>query len=290
MKSISTETITIPTTDSHPIAADLYKPEDARGICILCHGFKGHRKWGFLPYLAENISRHGISALSIDFSHNGTIGSNGSPGQNLKDEDPYIEPDLFRKNTLGREISDLSCVINSITRDGLGGRLDGKEPIGLFGHSRGGLSAILNSIKHDRVKALCTWSIPTHPDIFSQEQKRKWKEKGFIEFTDSALNIPLAVDRIYLDDIERNYDEYDMEKALTKLKIPYLLVHGTIDVPVSPDAALRLYRAAGSSNDKRLFLIKSGHTFGVGPHFSKPSDALKRAVEETAMWFKKHLH
>jgi fermentation-respiration switch protein FrsA (DUF1100 family) len=292
MPRLKRDTFFIATGDEHPVRADLYMPEHTFGVCILCHGFKCYKTWGFIPYLAGGLVDEGIAALAIDFSHNGTIPFKGRGGEDplaaAQDTSPYISPGLFRKNTLARESSDLSKVLRDILETGLEGRLKPGVPMGLFGHSRGGVSAILNALQFKEVKAISTWSVPSHPDVFSVEQKRKWKERGSIDFTNASSSVAMAVDRVYLDDLEKHRDSYDMEEAVRRLQIPYLIVHGAIDIPVSAESAVKLYRAASSVAGKRLVFVKAGHAFGAATPFLEPCYALRKARNETIAWFTDH--
>jgi pimeloyl-ACP methyl ester carboxylesterase len=284
------QTIRIPTGDEHPVWADLYLPDEPRGLCILCHGFKGYRTWGFLPWLAGCLFSSGFAALSIDFSHNGTIppAANGTAAQPARGV-RYHDPDLFSRNTLSRERSDLASVIRYVIAGGLGGAVDPRMPLGLLGHSRAGVTVILNALEFEEVRAVVSWGTPAHPDIFSDEQKQKWRAAGRIEFTDSASGAPLAIDGVYLKDIEENYELYDLERAVARLQAPYLIVQGIADLPVPPEAAVRLYRAGNPRNPRRLVLVRSGHTFGTAGPFAGPPEALRKAKDETVGWFTIHL-
>lgn len=285
MTHIRTTTILVATGDEYPVRADLYLPPEPAGICVLCPGFKGYRSWGFFPYLAERLGMAGYAAATIDFSHNGTIAAGGAGADTVR----YCEPDLFSMNTISRECADLAFLLRHIQEDGLDGAVDRALPIALFGHSRAGVSVILNAIECPRVTAIASWGTPAHPDVFSEEQKKRWRETGAIEFTDSATQTVLRVGSVYLLDIEEQYRRFDLTKAVARLKTPYLIVNGTADVPVPASEALRLYHAANRKNAIRLLLVRSGHTFGAASTVTAPTVALKRATEETVAWFKNHL-
>ncbi len=291
MKATADETFFIPTGDRHPVRADLYRGGDGTVLCILCHGFKGHKSWGFLPSIASRLSREGISALCMDFSHNGTIPPAGTEGARRSETSPgalYLDPKLFSRNTLSREVSDLASVIEFSSSGRIPG-LASIQRIGLFGHSRGGVSALLNALRYEKVRALATWSMPVHPDVFSEQQKKRWREERVMAFIDSSSNTSMCVDVSYLEDIERNRDLFDMEKAAAGLAVPHLLVHGALDIPIPAEAAVRLFRAEKQLTARRLLLVKSGHTFGVANPGRTNGEALARAIDVTALWFKKHL-
>ena len=106
-------TIPISTDSEHPVWADVYesgdKPRSGR-VVVLCHGMKGYRRWGFIPRLAEALRADGITALAIDFSHNGVAGGDGGAGGGPV----YPYPEMLRRNTIDRESRDLAAVIGDI--------------------------------------------------------------------------------------------------------------------------------------------------------------------------------
>ncbi|MDH3216580.1 MAG: hypothetical protein OEN01_09845 [Candidatus Krumholzibacteria bacterium] len=287
--------ITIPTADAYPVRGDLYLPlSGAKAIVLLCHGFKGYKTWGFLPYLSEKLRQAGVAALSLDMSFNGTFSSQDSPratraGNGGMQKPLYERPDLFERNTLKREYHDLLFAVRYISEGGLKNHLRTPLSIGLFGHSRGGITAMLNAIEQPAVEALCTWSVTDDPDFFTAEQKKKWRHEGKYYFVDSTDGTRLGVDIDYLDDLEENHDFYHLAERASELRVPHLIVHGKVDMVVPVDCALILHHAEQQLKQKRLLVLQTGHTFGIPyppPALpTPPSTALKQATEETVLWF-----
>lgn len=306
MRVCAVERIKVPTEDDFAVHGDLYTiPRQERtGIVVLCHGFKGYRKWGFFPFVARRLAEAGFAALSIDFSFNG-----GFPGEprtfvyEREDNDvvssgettitPYARPDLFRRNTLLRERSDLDTVLRAIAQDGLGGRIPAGAPVGLFGHSRGAVIATLAACENDAVAALCTWSCPVHPDHFTAAQKARWRKNGEYEFTNARDGTRLALSTDHLDDIEANHDAYDVVRRVASLRVPHLIVHGEADLAVRSGDASALHEAEKELRDKRLLVIRTGHTFGVtdeiGIYPNKTPRPLVEASDATVEWFTHYL-
>lgn len=289
--------IEIPTPDGAAVRGDLYLPRERTptGVVILCHGFKGYKTWGFFPYLAGRIRDAGMAALAIDFSLNGTFpdeSARESP-ETTPQGTRYTRPDLFRMNTVAREIQDLAAALHSLSRDGFGGRIDPASPVGLFGHSRGGVSAILNALENERVGALCTWSTPDHPDHFTARQKEIWRRCGEYDFTDAIDGARLALSAAYLDDIETHRDEYDLLRRVGDLRVPHLIVHGEMDLAVPVRCAHALHDAERKLCDKKLVIVRTGHTFGVsdppGLDADDPPRAMVEASDVTVEWFHAHL-
>jgi dienelactone hydrolase len=286
--------IEIPTDDAHPIRGDLYLPQNSlpRGIVLLCHGFKGYKTWGFLPYLAERLRGAGVAALSLDLSHNGTFPAPASaPASGAGSL--YARPDLFEQNTLRREFHDLRRAIRYVVAGELAIDHRPPLPIGLFGHSRGGVAAILNAIEHTEVHALCTWSTTDDPDFFTPEQKTKWRRDGRYPFVVSTDGTQLAMGLRYLDDLEENREFYLLRERVRELRIPHLVVHGKADIVVDVASAVALHESEHHLRDKRLLIVPTGHTFGIqsthAARVTHPPAALQHASDETVSWFETHL-
>ncbi|MEE9269941.1 MAG: hypothetical protein V3V49_06735 [Candidatus Krumholzibacteria bacterium] len=311
MTEKAVHTIEVPTGDDFPVYGDLYMPASGSplGIVVLTHGFKGYRTWGFFPYLARSLRDAGMAAFAMDFSHNGRS-AGGGPAEREAQEpsagtaeghtagssdptaaSPYPHPGLFSRNTIRREIDDLAAVIRYIEDGGLGDYFASPPPIGLHGHSRGGVVAILNTLEHPEVNAVCTWATPDDPDTFTTAQKEKWRRKGVYDFVLAEDGIPLSVSVAYLDDLEGNHAAYHVAERARALRVPLLVVHGEADMVVPVAGARRLHAAPESLDDKRLLILRTGHSFGLAYPYSPASttsQALTDAVAETVDWFKTH--
>ena len=278
------ETLSIQTQDDHPVWADVYRPSgETRAVVVLCHGFKGHRRWGFFPYLGERLSAAGICALAIDYSYNGTAGG-ASEGE------LYAAPELFEANTLRRELDDLRRVVAFVAEGGLGAPA---PVIGLMGHSRGAVSSILLAIERDEIGALVSWSSTDDPDFYTDKQKQVWRRAGRFAFTEAVERARLAIGIDYLNDLEQNHAFYLLRDRVKTLQTPHLLVHGELDIVIDANGSRALYAAETSSAAKKLVGLKTGHTFGV-PYpppevLEEIPPALRQAADETVDWFVRFL-
>jgi uncharacterized protein len=284
--------LSIPTRDEHPVLADWYPPlvneNIIHDIVVLCHGFKGHRRWGFIPLVAARLAADGFGALAIDFSHNGRVPPDGRPTRGSAN---VIAPELFRANTIARELDDLRSVLKWI-RDPERGRkslgLDKQVAIGLWGHSRGGVVSILTALNDDSVAALVSWSASAHPDHYTDRQKKQWREKGELAFKDVSGGEPLAMSVELLDDIERHSADYAAADRAQDLAIPHLIVHGEHDPTVPVKDSFRYYDTPTIRADKKLLRLLTGHTYGYDDGFIA-SDALENATKATLEWFETYL-
>jgi len=268
----------IMTSDEHPVTADVYaeRPGAVR-VVVLCHGFKGHRRWGFIPRLARRLAEAGLCAVAMDFSMGGRAAEESSA--------PFRSPDLFRRNTIARERSDLGYVVDWARR-GCGGSTAPGAALGLWGHSRGGVAAMLWALDDPGVEALVTWATAAHPDLYTERQKARFREARAYEFTDAETGTPLALGIDYLDDIERHTREYALADRAPGLAAAHLVVHGEHDLVIPVGDARRL-AAAGSRSDKELLVLPTGHTFGY--ETGAPGGALERAEAATVDWFASRL-
>ncbi len=280
-----TVTIEIPTGDDNPVWADLYKPGEENGpvgsVVILCHGLKGYRRWGFIPQLARSLCEAGIAALAIDFSHNGAAGCDGG----LSGGPVYRAPELFRDNTLDRERNDLAAVIRWVRR-GAEGRIGLSVRPGLWGHSRGGGSVVLNALTSpEDISAIVTWSAPAHADIYKPRQKKRWREAGEYDFLEGVSGERLAMGIGFLDDLEARHEEYSLAGRAGDLAVPHLAVHGEMDLVITAESADRFYNAKPARAEKQILKLRTGHTFGIAR--SPRSGPLLEAIDATCEWFRR---
>jgi dienelactone hydrolase len=263
----------IASRDDRPIRVDVGPTGPSRAV-ILCHGFKGHRRWGFIPDLARRLGEAGILAVAMDFSLGGH-GPDGGPA--------FPHPDRFRRNTIARERDDLARVIRWV-RQGAGGAASG---LGLWGHSRGGVAVVLAALEDETIPAIVTWSTAAHPDFYTARQKARWRKLGGYEFKDAETGTPLVIGVEYLDDIERNAVEYDLGGRAGTLAAAHLVVHGEQDLVIPVADADVLARGPGARSEKELLRLRTGHTFGYGR--GAPSKAYQVAAASTVEWFDRRL-
>jgi len=288
----STPHIAVVPAGRDAVVADVYAGHDAapspRGV-VLCHGFKGYRRWGFIPYLAERIAAAGITAVAIDFSHNGRVPAGAGTGgwRDGGASGDFVAPERFRDDTLARQHAELAAVIAWIRAEGAAA-IAPDAALGLWGHSQGGVITLLAALDDPAVEAVATWSAPAHPDHFTPRQKRAWREAGALDFTDNETGTALSLGLAYLDDIERRREHYAVAERAAGLHAPHLIVHGERDLAVPVGDAMTFYDVPGAVADKKCLRLATGHTFGWsdGPPAGEP---LRRAADVTVDWFDTYL-
>lgn len=249
------------------------------GNCLIfVHGFKGFKDWGFGPYLGSYFSEKGHFVITFNFSHNG-VGKNSIE---------FDELDKFANNTFSKEIAEINLIIK-LYREGFFGETNKSSKIGLLGHSRGGGDAIIAASTNNKVSALVTWSAIAKIDRYSERQKKEWREKGYFEITNARTKQIMRLNRILLDDIEENKDtSLSIQRALSKLNIPYMIVHGDQDLAVPISEAELIYSWANKEKTEFLKISGTGHTFDIKHPFEGSSKAFDNVLDKTQHFFNKH--
>lgn len=274
-------TVSLTNSRGFPFRVDVRLPE-GRGTCpvvIVCHGFKGFKDFAFFPYTSQKLCERGLAVVTVNFSGNG-IG-----------DDPvnFIELEKFAQNTISQELDDLEAVVQGISTGALPGASGDPQRLGIMGHSRGGCTAIINASLDPRLKCLVTWASPAAVGGYSETVLRQWKEQGRYNFVNARTKQDMFVNYAYVEDIEANRERYSLDLAVSRLAIPYLLVHGTDDESVSVEAARRLHGYA-KTGQAELALVEGGtHTFGTKHPFAGSTPALEQAIDSTAAWFRERL-
>lgn len=256
-------------------------------VVILCHGFKGFKDWGCFPYMMDKLAEKNNFCVSFNFSYNGT-------GDNEEEQSDFTRLDLFAKNTFSRELDDLGSVIDYLfnSENILKYKYD-TDSITLIGHSRGGGIAVLKTAEDKRITKLIALSTVNNFDRYTDTLKNKWKEAGYFEVLNSRTNQMMRMDYTLIEDLEKNSDRLNIQKAITKIQVPVLFIHGEQDITVDYSNAEDLYsrrlEAFPDLKDTTKFsLIKNtGHTFGAVHPFEGTTPALENVIKLILDFLKK---
>jgi pimeloyl-ACP methyl ester carboxylesterase len=228
------------------------------------------------PALAERVARAGFNAVSINVSGAGVDG-----------DGRFVYPERFGHNTFSAELEDVRRVLDALEQGHLG--MVPTSSVGLVGHSRGGGMAILTASRDPRVHALVTWAAISTVDRWP-DKVDEWRAAGKLDITNARTGeiLPLYVD--VLDDVITHRERLDIAAAAGRLKIPWLLLHGSAD-PSVPLAEARVLSAAASSADPpRMMIIEgAGHTLGAVHPFVGMTPDLAQALDETLKWLGRYL-
>jgi dienelactone hydrolase len=243
----------------------------SRPAVLVLHGFKGFKDWGMFPPLAERLALAGFTAVSPNLS-----------GSGVDDAGEFTLPERFGHNTFSAELQDTANVIDALVRGQLG--VQPPSTIGLVGHSRGGGVGILQAARDPRIRALVTWAAISTVDRWLPDQRTAWRSAGRNEVRNVRTGQILPLYPDVLDDIERNSASLDIEAAAERIRIPWLLIHGTEDESVGFHEAELLRSASTSENTKFLAIEGGGHTFGAAHPWRSSTPQLDRAFDATLAW------
>ena len=237
------------------IAGDLRYIDDGRlkPVLLVCHGFTAHKDWGPFPQFGKQFARLGFASIVFNFSHNG-ISNNARK---------FTELEKFSRNTIGKELEDLRTVVDAVESREIGPSFVDSSRIALVGHSRGGGVSLLYASFDTRVKAIAAWSTVASFFRYTQHQKEEWERQGFLPITIRSMKTRLRYGIEVLRDLERNREKYDLVKAVQRLTVPLLILHGEADVSVKPEEARKLYEASDKSKTEFMLIPHAGHMFGV---------------------------
>jgi dienelactone hydrolase len=263
------------------ITGDIRYPDNKTGIpCIIVlHGFQGYKDWGHYPYITGKFAEAGAIVVNFNFSLNGMI----------EGSDKVVEPEKFSRTTVSQELEDTELVVNNF----INGKLLKKEilnniwngKIYMLGTSLGGGITILIAKKMNEINKIALWATLAKFDRYTERQKLEWKKLGYIEFQNAVTKRDVRLNYTFIEDIEKHGKEFSLPDAIAGLTIPVLFVHGESDVTVPWNEVQTLVEVSPYGMTEFHLIPNTGHTFGTDHPFTKPSRALKEALETTINFF-----
>lgn len=238
---------------------------------MVCHGFKGFRNWGFFPHAASRLALAGFTSVTFDFSGSG-VGEDG---------ESFDELDRWRRQTISGDLADLQTVVDWAVSQGA-------PWVGLLGHSRGGATALIHAAGDLRVKALVTWAAVCAYLRWPEDQVEQWRRLGSLEVVNLRTGQVLPVGLDLLDDLEAHRNgKLDVLAAAARIRVPWLIVHGTADETVPAEDGARLLAASrsGGGGARLLPVQGAGHTFGVGHPWTGSGPAFDLVLDRTVALF-----
>ncbi|XP_009106009.1 monoacylglycerol lipase [Brassica rapa] len=226
-----------------------------RGLVVLLHGLNEHS--GRYNDFAKQLNANGFKVYGIDW-----IGHGGSDGLHA-----YVP-------SLDFAVDDLKSFLDKVLTENPG------LPCFCIGHSTGGaiiLKAMLDPKIESRVSGIALTSPavgvqPSHP-IFTvlapivafllpRYQLSAANKEGVQVSRDPQALITKYSDPLVFTGSIRVRTGYEilriashLQQNLNKVKVPFLVMHGTADTVTDPNASKRLYEEA-SSSDKSIKLFK----------------------------------
>jgi uncharacterized protein len=242
-----------------------------RPAVLVLHGFKGFKDWGMFPPLSQRLAQAGFIVVSPNLS-----------GSGVDDAGDFSLPERFGHNTFSAELEDVRRVIDALMAGQTG--VPTPSTLGLVGHSRGGGIAVLQAARDPRVGTLVTWAAISSVERWPAPQRSSWRAAGKTDIQNARTGQVLPLYTDVLDDIEQNAAALDIEAAARRIRVPWLLIHGTEDESV-PFAEAQRLKAASPRPDTRLLPIEGGgHTFGAAHPWRGTTTELATVFDATLAW------
>jgi uncharacterized protein len=249
-----------------PVRGDVHLPQGPRApVVVGLHGFKGFRRWGFWPHAAQTLAAAGFAFVGYDASHNG-VGANGTE---------FDEPDLFERNTWGREEEDLAAVLAAL-REGRLAAADRVDPtrLALLGHSRGGGMAVVRAADDAGIRAVVALAPIATTLRFDERTLAKGRRDGFIPIVNTRTHQVMRFGADAIAELDSRRDLHDIAAHhASRLAVPLLVAHGEADtsVPVEEGRAL----AAAAPRGRFLGISGADHVLDCRHPFAGTTPALE---------------
>lgn len=256
-----------------PILTDLFFNEDGikKPIIIFCHGYKGFKDWGAWNLMAEALAKAGFCFIKFNFSHNGGT---------IKQPIDFLDLEAFGNNNYTKELDDLESVIDwTCSNSKLNGNADVNNII-LMGHSRAGGIVNIKADEDNRIQkvvslaGVCDFGkrLSTTGDL------EQWKKDGVKYVLNGRTKQQMPHYYQFYENFIANKDRLTIKRAVSNLKIPYLIIHGNNDTSVFVDEAKQLHNWNTKS---KLEIIKgANHVFGAQHPWKK--EILPNHLKEAA--------
>jgi dipeptidyl aminopeptidase/acylaminoacyl peptidase len=253
-----------------PILIDLFYKENyqPKKIVIFCHGYKGYKDWGAWNLVAKIFADQNVFFVKMSFSHNGgTV------------DEPIDFPDLeaFGNNNFIIELDDLKTVLDWLAQNkNIKEEID-LQNIALIGHSRGGGIILIKAAEDPRIKKVITWAgVSDYGSKFPKGNSLKvWKDNGVSYITNARTHQEMPHYYQFYTNFKENEDRLNIKSAIKKLKIPFLIIHGSNDETVSIQEAKNMY--TWNLGNKLEIIENANHSFGSAQPWE--SDTLPKDLE-----------
>lgn len=238
-----------------PILTDVYfnKNNKKKQLVIFCHGYKGYKDWGAWNLMAPEFVKNELFFVKFNFSHNGgTV------------ENPIDFPDLeaFGQNNFIIELNDLEDIIDWVCNHSDFKDEINTENITLIGHSRGGGIVTLKASENNKITKVITWSgVSDFGSRFPNgEILEMWKKAGisYVENARTKQQMPHYFQ--FYTNFKENEARLTIKNSVVNLKIPYLIVHGTVDDVVPSIEAENLHK--WNPRSELILIEEMNHSLG----------------------------
>ncbi len=260
-----------PGSSGRPILGTTHEPHEHGGLhVLLAHGFKGYKDYGFIPWLAETISKAGYVAHRFNFSHGGMGHGHGS-----------FDEAAFQEDTWNRQVDDILTLLARL-REGVlpGGKVSGML---LAGHSRGGATCLLAGGRHageeaiEGLRGIVTLAAPSACLGMKGEDRERLLSDGRLPSPSSRTGQVLHVGASWLNEQLDDPGAHDLLSLAGRITVPVHVIHGVLDDAVPVKDAGEIADATGGTGEA-ILIEGANHVFNTPNPFSPeqpPSPALQ---------------
>jgi len=277
-----TKNIIIPGQHQKPLLTDVFYSNNTipKPIIIFCHGYKGFKDWGAWDLMAKAFAEAGFFFIKFNFSHNG-----GTAAQ------PIDFPDLeaFGNNNYTKELDDLETIINWISEHSEFKTNADRNKLHLIGHSRAGGIVTIKAEENNRIKkvvslaGVCDFGkrTATIGDL------NEWKREGVKYILNGRTKQQMPHFYQFYKDFIDNEERLTIKRAVSNLKIPYLIIHGNADTSVLIDEAKSLHQ--WSPNSELVVIEGANHVFGASHPWTQTTLTLhlEKTIQAILLFLKK---
>jgi len=239
-----------------PIITDIFYKEtkQPKKVVIFCHGYKGFKDWGAWNLMAAAFSNAGFFFVKFNFSHNG-----GSVEQLID----FPDLEAFGNNNYTKELDDLESVIDWISSNADFKNEANINDISIIGHSRGGGIVLLKANEDPRVKKVI--SLAAVSDIGARSSVigdlENWKKEGVKYVVNGRTKQQMPHFYQFYENFKENEERLNIQKAVEKIAIPQLVIHGDKDSAIAIDEAHKIH--FWNANSVLKVIEKADHVFNV---------------------------
>lgn len=244
-------------------------------VILLC-GHNGFYHFAFFPTLQQHLIENGYSSIAFNYSHCG-----------ISDHGDYFDDlERYEKNCRRIEIEDTLYLISNLEQ------LISESPTRAFllGHSMGGFNTgfvadrlISSGI---RVNGLIFLNALKTLDVRSKEIMDEWQANGVYFRPNGRTKQDLPQGKEFLEETLQSTDKWNLEKTISHLRCPILVVHGSSDEAVPYEHGLNIFSWIEDNNQNNKFVgIENGtHTLNTSHVGNKDSEQLQEFCGKLVGW------
>lgn len=244
-------------------------------LVIITNGSNGFYNYGMFPAIQESLLDKGISSIAYNFSHGGVE----------EDLDYFTQLDLYEKNCMRLEVSDLVGIVEYQNKT-----FDSHSKLYLMAHSLGSIPTIFAAkqiaelnIKIDGVILLACVSTL---NLYSKEVMENWEREKVWLMKNNRTNQMLPRGYEFLMEVKNADTIWNISNAMKGIETKYLVINGDKDESVNPNHSESLVKWAESYAKKVTHsVIKNAtHTFNTKHPFEEKTDEMKEMLRVVTNW------